>query len=86
MGIFGKKMQKIGCFWPKKGQFIIFAKNENRQILSFLEVQLHAGKQINLYRGFGCRTGTHGRTHGSEFIGSFRKSQDLRGTKKGFQS
>ena len=39
--------------------------------LSHMETQLHA-KNKKKYHGQGCRTGTHVRTHESEFIGSFR--------------
>ena len=52
----------MAVFGRKRANFEFWQKNENRHILSFLDVQLHAKNQKKKMRGFGCRTVTDGHT------------------------
>jgi hypothetical protein len=48
MSIFGQKWPILAVFGQKRANFEFSTKNENRHILSFLDVLLHARTQKNL--------------------------------------
>ena len=73
--------QIMVVFGQKRSNFEFSSKNENRQILSFLDVQLHARKQNNLQRRFGCRTRKNALTRVNLQV-PFGSLQDFRGIKK----